>query len=158
MKVQTVVFCVLTPNSNVVGYQHFRWPCCLYLQGEVNSSMKGALIWGGSIRGLESVQANTAGRTGQVKSPFLTYMDGIRRCSLQGPTRWTLVHRAWTICDQNHLPGELEFQCRMFKQNNYNDRSCRLLIQLIGKTSVVFLYFDPPSTALARHCLNTSEM
>jgi len=37
----------------------------------VNSAVKGTLIWEGSIRALESVQANTAGRTGQVKSPFL---------------------------------------------------------------------------------------
>jgi len=87
MKVQVVLFCVMTPSSNVVGYQHFRWPCCLYLHSEVNSAMKGTLIWGGSIRGLESVQANTAGRTGQVKSPFLTDRGGIRQCTFQGPTR-----------------------------------------------------------------------
>jgi hypothetical protein len=42
---------------------------------------------GKGIRGLESVQANTAGRTGQVKSPFLTDRDRIKWCSLQGPTR-----------------------------------------------------------------------
>jgi len=78
MKVQVMLFCVMTPSSNVVGYQHFRWLCCLYLQGEVNSGMKGTLIWRGSVRGLESVQANIAERTGQVKSQFLTDRDGIR--------------------------------------------------------------------------------
>jgi len=45
-------FWVVTSRSNVVGYQHFRWPRCLYLHGEVNSDMKGTLIWGGSIRGV----------------------------------------------------------------------------------------------------------
>jgi hypothetical protein len=77
MKVQVVLFCVMTPSSNVVGYQHFRWPCCPHLQGEVNSAMKGTLRWRGSIKGLESVQANNAGRTGQVKSPFLSDRDRI---------------------------------------------------------------------------------
>jgi hypothetical protein len=46
MKVQVVLFCVMTPSSNVVRYQHFRWSCCLYLHGEVNSAMNGKLIWG----------------------------------------------------------------------------------------------------------------
>jgi hypothetical protein len=87
MKVQVVLFCVMTPSSILVGYQHFRWLCCLYLQGKVNSVMKVTLIWGGSIRGLESVEANNAGRMGQVKNPFLTDRDRIRWCSLQGPTR-----------------------------------------------------------------------
>jgi hypothetical protein len=87
MKVQVVLFFVTTPSSNVIGSQHFRWPCCLYLHGKVNSDMKGTLIWGGSIRGLGSVEANTAGRAGQVESPFLTDRDRIRWCSLQGPTR-----------------------------------------------------------------------
>jgi hypothetical protein len=30
-----VVFWVVTPYSDVVGYQYFRGPCCLHLQGEV---------------------------------------------------------------------------------------------------------------------------
>jgi hypothetical protein len=64
------------------------------------------------------------GRTGQVKSLSLTDRDRIWWSSLQGPTRWTLVHRAWTICDQDHLPGELEFQCRMFKHTSHSNRSC----------------------------------
>jgi hypothetical protein len=51
MKVQVVIFCVMTPSNNVVGYLHFKWLCCLYLQGEVNSAMEGTLILGGSIRG-----------------------------------------------------------------------------------------------------------
>jgi hypothetical protein len=41
MKVQVVLFCVRTPSSNVVGYQHFRWPSCPSLQGEVNSADMG---------------------------------------------------------------------------------------------------------------------
>jgi hypothetical protein len=36
MKIQVVVFWVLMPHSNMVGYQHFRGPCCLQLQGEVD--------------------------------------------------------------------------------------------------------------------------
>jgi hypothetical protein len=32
---QVDVFWVLTPCSIVVGYQRFRSPCCLHLQGEV---------------------------------------------------------------------------------------------------------------------------
>jgi len=38
---QVKVFWVVTPYSIVVGYQHFRGPCCLHLQGEV--------IGGGSV-------------------------------------------------------------------------------------------------------------
>jgi hypothetical protein len=34
--VQVEVFQVVTPRSVMVGYQHFRGPCCLHLQGEVN--------------------------------------------------------------------------------------------------------------------------
>jgi hypothetical protein len=34
IKIQVVVFWVLTPCSVVVGYQHSRGPCCLHLQGE----------------------------------------------------------------------------------------------------------------------------
>jgi hypothetical protein len=33
--IQVVVFWVLTPFSDVVGYQRFGRPCCLHLQGEV---------------------------------------------------------------------------------------------------------------------------
>jgi len=36
MKIQGVVFWVLTPCSDVVGYQYFRKARCLHLQGEVN--------------------------------------------------------------------------------------------------------------------------
>jgi len=32
-EVQFVVFCVAAPCSMVVGYQQFRVPCCLHLQG-----------------------------------------------------------------------------------------------------------------------------
>jgi len=32
---QVEVFCVVTPCSIVVGYQRYKGPCCLYLQGEV---------------------------------------------------------------------------------------------------------------------------
>jgi hypothetical protein len=49
--------------------------------------MKSILIWGGIIRGLDSVQAISARNLGQVKSPFLTDFDRIKWCSLQGPAR-----------------------------------------------------------------------
>jgi len=32
---QVEVFWVVTPCSEVVGYQRFRGPCCIHLQGEV---------------------------------------------------------------------------------------------------------------------------
>jgi hypothetical protein len=35
--VQMEFFLVVTPCSVVVGYQRFRGPCCLHLQGEVVS-------------------------------------------------------------------------------------------------------------------------
>jgi len=35
MNVQVDVLCVLTPCSDVVGHQCFRWPYYLHLQGEV---------------------------------------------------------------------------------------------------------------------------
>jgi hypothetical protein len=35
MKIQVVVFWVVTPCSHSVGYQHFGGLCCLSLQGEV---------------------------------------------------------------------------------------------------------------------------
>jgi hypothetical protein len=35
LMMQVEVFWVVTPYSVVVGYQRFRGPCCLHLQGEV---------------------------------------------------------------------------------------------------------------------------
>jgi hypothetical protein len=35
---QVEVFWVVTPCSVLVGYQRFRVPCCLHLQGEVGGS------------------------------------------------------------------------------------------------------------------------
>jgi hypothetical protein len=35
MKIQVAVFWVVTPCSNVLGYQHFGVPCSFNLQGEV---------------------------------------------------------------------------------------------------------------------------
>jgi len=32
--IQVEVFWVVMPCSIAVGYQHFRGPCCLHLQGE----------------------------------------------------------------------------------------------------------------------------
>jgi hypothetical protein len=58
MKIQVVVFCIVTPCSDVVGYQRFGRPCCPYLQGEVKveaarssetgvptTSLRGVTIW-----------------------------------------------------------------------------------------------------------------
>jgi len=36
---QVEVFWVVTPCSDVAGYQRFRGPCCIHLQGEDGSSM-----------------------------------------------------------------------------------------------------------------------
>jgi hypothetical protein len=43
VKIQTEIFWVVMPCSVVVGYQHFRGPCCLHLHNEVtgNSETKG---------------------------------------------------------------------------------------------------------------------
>jgi hypothetical protein len=35
IKMQVMVFLVMTPCNAVVGYQRFEGPCCLHLQGEV---------------------------------------------------------------------------------------------------------------------------
>jgi len=35
VKIQIVVFWVVTPRSVVVGYHRFGWLCCLHLQGGV---------------------------------------------------------------------------------------------------------------------------
>jgi len=35
MKIKIAVFWVLTPCSDVVGYQHFGGPCCSHLQSKV---------------------------------------------------------------------------------------------------------------------------
>jgi hypothetical protein len=32
MRIQVVVFWVVTPYNDTVGYQHFGWSCCLHLQ------------------------------------------------------------------------------------------------------------------------------
>jgi hypothetical protein len=45
-----VVFWAVTLHSVAVGYQHFRGPCCLHFQGEVNGDGKVAQ----SIMGAES--------------------------------------------------------------------------------------------------------
>jgi hypothetical protein len=37
VKIQVEVVWVVTPCKVVVGYQRFRGPCCLHLQGEVNT-------------------------------------------------------------------------------------------------------------------------
>jgi hypothetical protein len=34
IKFQVTVFCVMTPCSDMVKYQHFVGPCCLQLHGE----------------------------------------------------------------------------------------------------------------------------
>jgi len=36
MKIQVVVFRVVTPSNNVVGYQRFGGPCWLHLQSKMN--------------------------------------------------------------------------------------------------------------------------
>jgi hypothetical protein len=36
MKIQVMVFWVVMLCTVTVGYQHFRGPCCLHLQGEVH--------------------------------------------------------------------------------------------------------------------------
>jgi len=37
MKIQFMVFWVMTPCSDVVGYQNFGGSCCLHIQGEMTS-------------------------------------------------------------------------------------------------------------------------
>jgi len=38
-KIQVAVFWVVTMCSVVLEYQHFKGPCCLHLQGEVNGAV-----------------------------------------------------------------------------------------------------------------------
>jgi len=35
MKIQVMVFWIMTPCSDMAGYQHFGWPCCLPLRVKV---------------------------------------------------------------------------------------------------------------------------
>jgi len=37
---EDLAFWVVMPHSDVVGYQHFRGPCCLHLQGEMSWAWK----------------------------------------------------------------------------------------------------------------------
>jgi len=39
MKIQVVVFWVMTPCSDVVAYQCFGGPCCLHVHPEAGGSM-----------------------------------------------------------------------------------------------------------------------
>jgi len=39
MKIQIVLYCVLTPCSDIVGYQCFRGPCYIHLHSEDGDSM-----------------------------------------------------------------------------------------------------------------------
>jgi len=41
--IQVVIFRVMTPCSVVVGYQHFRGPCCLHLLREVTTIGKNGI-------------------------------------------------------------------------------------------------------------------
>jgi hypothetical protein len=36
VKIHIQVFCIVTPSSDVVGYQHLEGPSCLHIQGEVS--------------------------------------------------------------------------------------------------------------------------
>jgi len=43
-ELQIMAFWDMTPCSDVVGYQHFGWPCCHHLKSEVNDARKDTLI------------------------------------------------------------------------------------------------------------------
>jgi hypothetical protein len=36
MEIQVVVFWIMMPYSDVIGYQHFGGPCCFHLHPEVH--------------------------------------------------------------------------------------------------------------------------
>jgi len=40
VKIKVVVFCIMTPCSDVVGCQHFSGPYCLTLHDEVNAAVQ----------------------------------------------------------------------------------------------------------------------
>jgi hypothetical protein len=40
VRIQVEFFCIVKPCSVMVGYQHFRGPCCLYVQVEVTGNGK----------------------------------------------------------------------------------------------------------------------
>jgi hypothetical protein len=42
MKIQVVLFCVVTSCTDVVGYQRFGGPCCFHLQVDVTMQMETA--------------------------------------------------------------------------------------------------------------------
>jgi hypothetical protein len=46
MKIKVIVFWAVKLCSDVVGYHHFREPCCLLLQGEVTGAGKGGIDMG----------------------------------------------------------------------------------------------------------------
>jgi hypothetical protein len=47
-EIQDLVFWVMTPCSDVIGYRRFGWPFCFYLQGEVSGAwteIEVAVFW-----------------------------------------------------------------------------------------------------------------
>jgi hypothetical protein len=64
MKIQVVVFWVLTPCTDVVGYQCFGGPHCFHIPGEITGTGKGGTDIGREYNGVESMQASKKqGRT-----------------------------------------------------------------------------------------------
>jgi len=50
MKIEVEVFCVATPCSIAVGYQHFRGPCCLHLHTKQHHlTSKHPSLWSGYV-------------------------------------------------------------------------------------------------------------
>jgi len=45
IKIQVVVFWIMTPHSEVVGYQHFWGPCCLHIHFILKWRQHGPQKW-----------------------------------------------------------------------------------------------------------------
>jgi hypothetical protein len=55
---QVEVFWIVTQHNVVVGYQHFRGPCCLHLEGKVNGAGEMGIDIGLEYKRGQSLAAN----------------------------------------------------------------------------------------------------
>jgi len=74
MKVWVVVFWVMTPCSDVIGYQCSGGPCCLHLQAKVNGAGKGDIEM--------ASQSSTPPHSSPSPCFLLAHMDSTPSCIL----------------------------------------------------------------------------
>jgi hypothetical protein len=76
VKIQVEAFWVVTPCSVAVGYQRFRGPCCLHLQGEMKMeatrSSKMFVSYHNTARHLNPEYFNKNKNVNTEKTPYIT--------------------------------------------------------------------------------------